>query len=145
MILRKKMVCIIFLCTTLELLLSGCSKEEINAVMKEGPWAHRCEIALETYVIFPPAHLSPPAQQPLLSLNRKHLAFLPVQQSETVCTKYPQPLLYICPCLFSYTDCVNHSENIFLTSWIDIVRNAMEYITSVCAKGGGAPTFWLLV
>lgn len=91
---------------------------------------HRCEIALETCVISPPAHLSPPARQPLLSPNRKHSAFLLVQQSETVCTKYPQPLLYICPYSLWYIDCVNPSENIFRTSWIGVVRNAMEYITS---------------
>lgn len=104
---------------------------------------HRCEIVLETCVISPPAHLSPPARQPLLSQSRKHLAFLPVQQSETVCTRYPQPLLYICPYHLWHIDCVNPSENIFLTSWIGAVRNAVEYITSresvsvlVMCKGG---------
>lgn len=39
-------------------------------------------------------------------------------------------LLYICPCCLWYIDCVNSSEDIFLNSWIGVVRIAMEFITS---------------
>lgn len=108
---------------------------------------HRCEISLETCVISPPAHLSPPAQQPLLSLSGKHLAFLLVQQRETVYTEYSQALLYICPYNLRYIDYVILSENVFLTSWIGALRNAMWSITLWVfleyPRREATSTFWL--
>lgn len=109
---------------------------------------HRCEVSLETCVISPPAHLSPPAQQPLLSPNRKHLAFLLEQQRETVYTEYSQPLLYTCPYHLWYIDCVIPSENIFPTSWIGALRNAYVIHYLVCligiCKGGSSINFLII-
>lgn len=113
--------------------------------MKERPWVQMWNTSWNLCDLPTCTSLSTCSAAPAVTEQKTFGFFASATKGDSVHRIFLTPPLHLS--LPSVIYSLSPSENIFLTSWMGVLRNAIQYITLwvflVYAKGAATPTFWL--